>query len=459
MPSLTSKMEYLTAIYHRYHKAAKEAKGRILEEFCRVCGFHRKHAIRLLNAPLRAEKKPARRKRDVLYSTQAIQVAEAIWEASGYLCAERLKEAIPLWLPAARKRLSVSPDIENDLLSISARQLDQRLRERKRKRKKRIYSTTRPGAFLKHMIPIRTHNWDIKTPGFLEVDLVAHCGNSNDGVFINTLTATDIQTGWTERAAVMGKGQVAVCDGILDIKNALPFRLRGIDSDNGEEFINYLLLSFCRTSRPQIAFTRGRAYKKNDNPYAEQKNWTHVRQIFGWDRYDTDAAQQAINDLYENELRLLQNLFQPSLKLKEKIRVGSKVIRRYEKAKTPLDRVLESGVYHPTKMKRLRQLRDSLDPFALSKAIDQKLERVFIMASQRIRTKNQADCLQRRALESSQTNEKGTGHGRLSPAQHAYGSNFTFSRKARNLRKIMVRLKREAALSGSKTHKKEVMAR
>jgi len=457
MPSLKSKMEYLKAVYHRYHKAAKEAKSQILEEFCKVCGYHRKHAIRLLNAPLREEKKPVHRKRSVLYSAPAIRVAEAIWEASGYLCAERLKEAVPLWLPAARKRFSLTPAIENDLLSISARQLDQRLRERKQKRKKRIYSTTRPGSFLKHMIPIRTHNGDIKKPGFLEVDLVAHCGNSNDGVFVNTLTATDIQTGWTERAAVMGKGQAAVCDGILDIKNALPFRLRGIDSDNGEEFINYLLLSFCRTSRPQIDFTRGRAYKKNDNAYAEQKNWTHVRQIFGWDRYDTEAAHQAINDLYENELRLFQNLFQPSLKLKEKIRIGSKVVRRYEKAKTPLDRVLESGIYHRAKLKQLKQIRNSLDPFELSKIIDQKLDRIFTLASQRIRTKNQADCLQRRALESSRTNENGSSQAQLSPAQKAYGHNFLFSRKSRWLRKTMIRLKREAALSIA--HKKEVMPR
>lgn len=457
MPSLTSKMEYLKAIHHRYHKATKEAKSRILEEFCKVCRYHRKHAIRLLNAPLQEGNRPVRRKRPVRYSAGAIRVAEAIWEASGYLCAERLKEAIPLWLPAARKRFSISPDIESDLRSISARQLDQRLRERKKRRKKRIYSTTRPGSFLKHLIPIRTHNWDIRKPGFLEVDTVAHCGNSNDGVFVNTLTATDIQTGWTERAAVMGKGQAAVCDGILDIKNALPFRLRGIDSDNGEEFINYLLLSFCRTSRPQIDFTRGRAYKKNDNPYAEQKNWTHVRQIFGWDRYDTDAAHQAINDLYEQELRLFQNLFQPSLKLKEKIRVGSKIVRRYEKAKTPLERILASGTYHRAKMKQLKQLRDSLDPFELSKAIDQKLDRIFTLASQRIRTKNQADCFQRRALESSGTNGNGSGHTQLSPAQQAYRDNFQFSWKARRLRKIMIRLKREAALS--KSHKREVTAR
>jgi len=447
MPSLTAKMEYLKSIYTRYHKAIKEEKSRILEEFCQVNKYNRKYAIRLLNAPPPDSKKAVTRHKPFLYSSQAIEIAAEIWEYSGYLCGQRLKEAFPLWLPAARKRFSLTPQIEKELLSISPRQLDHRLRERKKKRKKRIYSLTRPGTFLKHMIPIRTHNWDIKKPGYLENDLVAHCGNSNDGLFINTLTATDIETGWTERSAIMGKNQYAVFNGLLDIKNALPFRLRGIDSDNGEEFINYLLLRFCRKSRPQIAFTRGRAYKKNDNAHVEQKNWTHVRQIFGWDRYDTELAQAAINDLYENELRLFQNLFQPSLKLKQKIRVGSKVIRKYDLAKTPLQRVLESGTYHRAKVKKHKTLRDTLDPFELSKTIDQKLVRIFKLASQRIRTKKQMESLQQRALGSSKTNENGSSHSQLSPAQQAYRNNFHFTREGRWLKKLMVRIKREAAFS------------
>lgn len=447
MPSLIARMEYLKSIHTRYHKAVKEAKSRILEEFCQVNKYNRKYAIRLLNAPLPDSKEVVRRHKPFLYSAQAIEVAAEIWEYSGYLCGQRLKEAFPLWLPAARKRFSVTPQVEQELLTISPRQLDHRLRDRKKKRKKRIYSLTRPGSFLKHMIPIRTHNWDIKKPGYLENDLVAHCGNSSDGLFINTLTATDIETGWTERAAIMGKGQYAVFNGLLDIKNALPFRLRGIDSDNGEEFINYLLLRFCRKSRPQIAFTRGRAYKKNDNAHVEQKNWTHVRQIFGWDRYDTESAQTAMNDLYENELRLFQNIFQPSLKLRKKIRLGSKVIRKYDVAKTPLQRVLESGAYHLAKVKKLKSLRDTLDPFDLSKIIDQKLDRIFKLASQRIRTRNHMESLHRRALELPRTNENGVSHSQLSPAQRAYSNNFQFSREGRWLKKLMIRLKREAAFS------------
>lgn len=427
MPSYQARMEYVKAVQQRYHDASKSDKGEILEEFCRVNGYNRKYAIRLLNGPAPA-KTVIHRRRQFRYSVVTLQVAEAIWKKSGFLCAERLKEAIALWLPFAKKRFSISPETEHQLLTISARQLDNRLRPKKRLWKKRFYSTTRPGSLLKHMIPIRTHNWNIKKAGFLEIDLVAHCGNSGEGTFINTLTAVDIQTGWVERAAVMGKGQAAVFNGLLDIKNALPFGLKGIDSDNGEEFINWHLFRFCRNSRPKIAFTRGRAYKKDDNAHVEQKNWTHVRQIFGWDRYDTDPASQVMNDLYEKELRWFQNLFQPSLKLKQKVRVGSKVIRRYEKAKTPLQRVLESGTYDRAKVEKLKELQATLNPFELSETIDRKLEAIVKIASERIRV---------RPLLPKPTPE----------VPRPYLGTAEFSRKNRRLRKVMLELKRQAILN------------
>lgn len=445
MPSLKSKMEYLKAIYARYHKAAKETKSRILEEFCKVNKYNRKYAIGLLNNPPPEERQQPRKKRPCLYGNPTIRVAEEIWKASGYLCGQRLKEAIPLWLPAAKRRFQVSPEIERQLLSISPRQLDNRLKEKKLRIKKRIYSSTRPGSLLKSMIPIRTHFWDVRKPGFTEMDLVAHCGNSGAGTFISTLNLTDIKTAWGEKAAVMGKSQKVVFDGILDIKNALPFRLRGMDSDNGEEFINWHLLRFCRGSRPRIEFTRGRPYKKNDNAHVEQKNWPQVRQIFGWDRYDTQEALDAMNDLYFNELRLFQNLFQPSVKLKKKTRVGSKVIRKYDTPKTPFQRVLDSGTYHRAKVKRLKYLKERLDPFELSQAIDRKLDRIFKMASERVGSrKGDPDPLPD-ASGRAGTNENGSGPIQT-PEQEAYLKNFHFSRKTRRLARIMCRLKREAAL-------------
>lgn len=276
------------------------------------------------------------------------------------------------------------------------------------------------------------------------MDTVAHCGRSLSRDFLWTLNATDIQTGWTERVAVMGKGRAGVFDGILDIKNALPFRLRGIDSDNGEEFINYHLLDFCVKSHPRIQFTRGRENKKNDNPHVEQKNWTHVRQIFGWDRYDTEEAQDATNDLYENELRLFQNLFQPSVKLAKKVRVGSKLLREYDKAKTPFKRVLESGKYDPAKVKRLKELMGSLDPFELSHAIDQKLEKIYKMASAGVQGQNSVRADQKQALESSRTNENGSGHIPASPKSNSPWRYWCFSKKVIQRRRMMRKLEQQA---------------
>ena len=382
MPSYQARMEYVKEVEPRYHRSSKSEKSRILEEFCRVNRYNRKYAIRLLNgAP--PTKQVIRRQRSPIYSNETIRIAEAIWKFSGFLCGQRLKEAISIWLPAARKRFGISPEVEQQLLAISPRQLDNRLKAKKQMWKKRFYSTTRPGSMLKRMIPIRTSNWDIRKPGFLEIDLVAHCGNSLSGTFVYTLDATDIRTGWTERVAVLGKGQHGILEGIKAIKSVLPFRLKGIDSDNGDEFINYHLLNFCLDSRPKIQFTRGRPYKKNDNPHIEQKNRTHVRQVFGWDRYDSELARDAMNDLYANELRLLQNLFQPSMKLIRKRRVGCKVTRIYDQPRTPFQRVLDSGEGDPEQVKILTQLVAAIDPFDLSEQIDFKLDRIFELVAQR----------------------------------------------------------------------------
>lgn len=433
MPNLKWKMEYLQQAYQRYHKAIKRQKAVILDEFMANCSYkNRKYAIRILNASP-SEKRESSRKHPghVLYQSKTIDIAEAIWKASGYLCGARLKEAIPLWLPSARKRFHATPQIEKELRSISSRQLDNRLAERKKQFKKRIYKVTRPGYLLKAMIPIRTSNWDIKLPGYMEIDLVAHCGSSNEGQYIHTLNATDIQTGWVERVAVMGKGKTGILNGVFDIKHNLPVRLRGIDSDNGDEFINYQLLDFCKKSRPPITFTRGRAYKKNDNAYIEQKNRTHVRQIFGWDRYETQEALEAMNDLYDHELRVFQNLFQPSMKLREKTQVGSKWIRKYDQPTTPFQRVMESGKYNKVKVKKLKELLKSLDPFELSKAVDQKLEKIFAMASERIRAQKGFEAIQQQALKKLNSSWR----------------KFRFSRRYARQHKIMCRLKQELALS------------
>jgi hypothetical protein len=378
-----SRWDYLKAIYWRYKKVSKPLRARILDEFCQVCGYNRKYAIRLLGGPAPQRSKQATLKGHRLtYGAKVIMSLTAIWEAAGYPCSARLKALLPLWLPWAIKRLGICAEVQKQLLSISPATMDRRLKAKKRQLKKRLYGRTKPGTLLKQHIPIKTNSWDVNAPGFTEIDLVSHSGNSAAGEFIHSLNVTDIHSTWVESRAVMGKSQIGVLNAMKEIEQALPFTLLGIDSDNGSEFINYHLKTFC--DQTKIQFTRGRPYKKDDNAHIEQKNWTHVRKIFGYLRYDCAQAQRTMNDLYQNELRILQNLFLPSMKLSKKTRVGSKLKRRYDKPQTPLERLLNSPQADPVKTQELKRLRDKTDPFELAKRIEQKLELIYQMANHRI---------------------------------------------------------------------------
>lgn len=319
--------------------------------------------------------------RRATYSEQLVSVLAMIWEAAGYLCSVRLKAAIPLWIPWVRKRLKLSDLHGKQLKTISASQIDRRLRSRKNHLKKRMYGRTKPGTLLKHHIPIKTDHWNVTTPGYTEVDTVSHSGNSAEGVFGYTVNQTDIFTTWVESRAILGKGEAHVVDSLRQMACDFPFPTRGIDSDNGSEFINYHLYRYCQ--KHNIQFTRSRPYKKDDNAHIEQKNWTHVRKLAGWVRYDSDRAIAALNDLYKNELRVLMNLFTPSMKLQRKIRVGSKVRKVYDQPSTPLDRVISSKQGDPTKVARLIALRDSLDPFQIAQTIETKLQKIYRLANSR----------------------------------------------------------------------------
>jgi hypothetical protein len=230
MKSLKFKMEYLRRIYARYHKASRVIKGEILTELCRICRWHRKHALRALARPL--DWRPRRRRpgRAPTYGPHAIAILADLWKASGYLCGQRLKAALPLWLPWAKKRYGLAAHVEQQLRTISPRQMDRRLAPLKRRLKKRLYGTTKPGSLLKRMIPIKTDHWDVRRAGFQEIDLVSHSGPRAAGEFIYTLNATDIQTTWVERQAVLGKSEANVVSGMGEIEHRLPFPLLGIDS-------------------------------------------------------------------------------------------------------------------------------------------------------------------------------------------------------------------------------------
>lgn len=377
-----AKWEYMKAVYERYVETkGRKAKGLVLSEFCKTYRCSRTHAKRLLSGAKPAEKRPKRRPRGSCYSSGRLtSILESVWKTAGYMCGQRLKPTLRLWMPAIRKRFRLSGEEEGLLSRISAPTIDRRLKPFKDKMGRRIYGTTKRGLLLKHHIPIKTDHWDVDRPGYTEVDLVSHSGDCAEGPFAHSLTQTDVLTEWVERRCLPNKGQAAVRDALDEVRQELPFELLGVDADNGSEFINDLLWRYCQTP-PAVQFTRGRPYKKDDNAHVEQKNWTHVRKLLGYGRYDTARAVAAINDLYRHELRWFQNLFQPSMKLKSKTRVGSRVVRRYDEPKTPLERVIESGRGIQEKVDELKRLRDSLDPFVLSKTIDIKLERIWAMRS------------------------------------------------------------------------------
>lgn len=382
------KMDYLKSIKERYRQATRAIKKQILDEFCEVCSFNRKYAIWLLNQSLKntgfrsnKTRKPPNEK----YNASLIKVLEHIWDASGYLWSSRLKALLPVWMPWIKAKFNLTQAQQQQLLAMSAATMDRRLKTKKLGIKKKIYGTTKPGTLLKQMIPVKTDCWDITHPGFLEIDLVSHSGASAEGEFLYTLDTTDIHTAWNERRAVYGRGQTNVLAALKDIAEALPFKLKGIDSDNDSAFINNHLKAFC--DKDQIQFTRSRAYKKNDNAHIEQKNWTHVRKLFGYVRYDSEEALTAMNSLYINELRWFQNFFQPSVKLKHKLRLGSKLKRVYDKPQTPFQRVCACKNINKVKVYLLNKQFQSLNPFELSQAIDDKIQNMYHLAARKANIK------------------------------------------------------------------------
>jgi len=371
--------EYLARMRERYERASGAVKGGLLDEVCQVTGYHRKAVIRLLRRPVRT--RPGRRRgRRVEYTPDVVRTLVAVWTAAGYPWSVRLKALLPAWLPWARRRLRLTTATEQAVLRISARQIDRRLQPYKRELRTRLYGRTKPGTLLKHHIPVQTERWNVSQPGFTEIDLVSHSGDCADGEFLHSLNVTDIHTTWVETHAVLGKGQERVRQALEVIAGALPFALRGIDSDNGSEFINDHLYRYCRARG--IQFTRGRPYKKDDNAHIEQKNWTHVRKLVGYDRYDSPAALAALNTLYA-DLRLLQNLWLPSVKLVKKTRVGSRLRRVYGPPQTPLERVRACPTADRGKVAALTRLHATLDPFALAARIEQQQARLYALANHR----------------------------------------------------------------------------
>lgn len=294
-----SKREYLAAIVKRYVGAGRRYKQKILDEFCEICGYHRKHAIRLLNRRQdRPKRKPGRPSK---YGKAERRVLEVIWLASNRPCSKRLKAALAIWLPHYERQEGALPaSVRQKLLGISARSLDRLMKPVRRQHGIRGRCGTRPGSLLKQQIPIKTEHANVHAPGVMEADTVAHCGQSLDGSFVWSLTLTDLFSGWTAQRAVWNKGYEGVRAAIEDMEGSLPFRLTGFHSDNGGEFLNHHLIRYFSERDLPVDFSRGRPYHKNDTAHVEQKNYTHVRLLLGYSRIETPVLIPAINELYRS---------------------------------------------------------------------------------------------------------------------------------------------------------------
>jgi len=378
--TLGAKMEYLETIYLRYKRASRKEKSTILNEFCQNCSYHRKHAIRTLNNFKRFTKPiPKKTGAPSMYNKPSIiEPLKRIWLASNLPCSKRLKAVIHLWLPYyAEEFKPLSLEAVKALRKISPPTIDRLLKSARIKYKLRGRSTTKPGTLLRKQIPIKTNQWDELRPGFLEADTVAHCGDKIEGVYANTVDFVDIATCWTEQRAVWGKGEQGVLEQIDNVENDLPFPILGFDSDNGNEFLNWHLFRHFTKRKQPVQFTRSRAYHKDDNSHIEQKNWTHIRQWLGYHRFDNPKAVPLMNDLYTSEWRLYHNFFCPSVKLLEKKRIASKTIKKYDRPKTPYERVLESKHVSASRKRILKEQFKGLNPFKLRKAMEKKLDKIF----------------------------------------------------------------------------------
>ena len=373
--SCETRTEYIAVQKRRYKRAGKPYKTRLLDEVCEVCGYERKHAIKLLNGSLKPSRGTRGRKSEY-GEPEFIKALKTLWLRSGQLCGKRLRPAIPHWLEHYEKHYGrLSDSCHEKLLRISPASIDRILKPFKAQYRRRCNTGTKPGTLLKNQIPIRTSTEDIDRPGYLEADTVAHCGGSMNGDFIWSITYTDIVSTWTVTRAVWNKGAAGVLEQTRDVEKKLPFAIIGFDCDNGSEFLNHHLTRYFLRRKQPVGFTRSRPYHKNDNAHVEQKNWTHVRELLGYDRLDNPAMLKELNALYRDWERL-NNFFKPSLKLKSKVRVKSRYKKKYDEPATPFERLKASGILSKNQEAALQHEYESLDPFVLGNRIQRRLRKI-----------------------------------------------------------------------------------
>lgn len=358
----------------KYRQATRREKTKVLDQFAGLNSYHRKYAIQLLKGTLKVRRRDGGgvgpRGRPPLYDQTVLAVLKRMWAVFGFMCGKRLASAIRANLALLEKFAElrdVKPQTHRLLLHISAATIDRLLSSERKRMRLKGRSHTRPGSLRRDQIPIRTFaEADQKQPGYVEVDLVGHDGGSTSGEYLQTLTLTDVHTGWTEVAAVRNKAQKWVFPALQHLVSLLPFPLKGLNADNGGEFININLMHWC--SQNHVAFTRSRPYRKNDNPYVEQKNNVVVRDAVGYLRYEGAAEVALLNKLYA-QLRVQINFLFPSMKLVEKKRIGARVYKRYDVAKTPYQRVLDCAHIDAKAKSRLRRQLKESNPVVIARAI------------------------------------------------------------------------------------------
>lgn len=378
-----------------YRKVRKKEKSQILDRFVAATGYRRRYAARLLRGQGRrlglgggvvavADHGVIRHRcRRRVYGPEVVAVLKQLWQMLDYLSGKRLAAALPALIEALQRHreLLLSAEVKGKLLRISAATIDRVLAPAKRRLQLRGRGATKPGTLLRHQVPIRTYQeWDDARPGFVEVDLVGHDGGFSQGDYAQTLVLTDVASGWTEARAVRNKAQVWVFEALQQIRAGLPFPLLGLDSDNGSEFINNHLVRYCQ--QEQITFTRSRPWRKNDNCFVEQKNYSVVRRFAGYGRYNEEADVDLLNQLYQ-VLRDYVNFFLPSLKLQAKTRQGSRVHKSYQPAQTPSQRLLQSGELSRPQKAGLKQYAQGLNPAQLHRSLARLQEQLIARSARR----------------------------------------------------------------------------
>lgn len=383
------KRQYLEAIRVRYRQSSQSQKSLILDEFCAVCGYARKYAIAALNGRIEPALGRKPRGRTTLYGPEVVFHLVRLWRAMNEPGSTKFRAALPEWIaydehPALRE----DPLLHERLLRVSRPQLDRLLRPYRLGPQTGLSATRAASRAkrIKSQIPIEPKDFNVTDPGQkAQGDTVAHCGDRLEGTFVNSLTVTDLHSSWTEVRALWGKSSARVIEAMRSIEANLPFRLRGFQSDSGSEFMNHELLAYFRENRPEIPvnFTRSRPYKKDDNCFVEQKNYTHVREIFGYVRLDQPEYVALMNEIYEHYWCPLQNFFLPTQKLLRKTRVGARIRKEYEPARTPYRRLMESAALPDEFKRQLQERKANLNPFALQKGLKRKLDEFEALVRQR----------------------------------------------------------------------------